>query len=213
MKVYVISGLGADQKVLEKLKFNPGLEVVFLDWLIPEKRESFAHYVERMAVAVDQTKPFYLLGYSFGGIIVQEIHKIKKAKKIVILASITSHKEKPRLIHWLGKLKITYLMPDAFFGRKTILLYAYIRKKLEPNRLDIIQYFRVANPHYLRWSINKIIEWKKEKDPDVIQIMGDKDIVFPIKNTQPHYTIRGGTHLFPLLKSKEVSAILNTLFV
>ena len=88
MKIYVISGLGADFKVLEKLKFPKQLEVVFLDWLMPERGESFHHYVERMAGKIDDSQPFYLLGYSFGGIMVQEIDKIKPAEKIVILGSI-----------------------------------------------------------------------------------------------------------------------------
>ena len=90
MKVYVISGLGADFKVLERLQFHENLEVVFIDWLIPEKDETFSHYVERMAEKIDVSEPFYLLGYSFGGILVQEIDKIKPAEKVVILGSIKS---------------------------------------------------------------------------------------------------------------------------
>jgi hypothetical protein len=38
MKLYIISGLGADEKVLEKLTFNPEVEVVHIPWLIPEKK-------------------------------------------------------------------------------------------------------------------------------------------------------------------------------
>ena len=90
MKIYVISGLGADFKVLEKLKFPEVLEVVFLDWMIPDSNESFEHYVQKMADRIDDSEPFYLLGYSFGGIMVQEIHKIKPAEKVVILGSIRS---------------------------------------------------------------------------------------------------------------------------
>ena len=84
MKLYTISGLGADEKVLEKLTFNPEIEVVHIPWLIPEENEDFHHYVSRMANTIDHSEPFYLLGYSFGGIIVQEIHKLKPAKRMVI---------------------------------------------------------------------------------------------------------------------------------
>jgi hypothetical protein len=41
MKLYIISGLGADEKVLEKLTFNPEVEVVHIPWLIPEKMRIF----------------------------------------------------------------------------------------------------------------------------------------------------------------------------
>jgi hypothetical protein len=40
MKIYVISGLGADFKVLEKLSFLKHHEIVFIDWLIPEKMKA-----------------------------------------------------------------------------------------------------------------------------------------------------------------------------
>ena len=80
----MISGLGADFKVLERLPFPENLEVVFIDWLIPEKDETFSHYVERMAEKIDVSEPFYLLGYSFGGILVQEIDKIKPANTIFL---------------------------------------------------------------------------------------------------------------------------------
>ena len=85
MKIYVVSGLGADFKVLEKLKFPENHEVVFIDWIIPQKEESFADYVKRMAEKIDDSEPFYLLGYSFGGIIVQELNLLKPAEKFVIL--------------------------------------------------------------------------------------------------------------------------------
>jgi hypothetical protein len=96
MKLYTISGLGADEKVLEKLTFNPEIEVVHIPWLIPEENEDFHHYVSRMANTIDHPEPFYLLGYSFGGIIVQEIHKLKPAKRIVILGSIRCDAEKSK---------------------------------------------------------------------------------------------------------------------
>jgi UDP-N-acetylmuramyl pentapeptide phosphotransferase/UDP-N-acetylglucosamine-1-phosphate transferase len=43
---------------------------------------------------IDDSKPFFLLGYSFGGIIVQEINRKKPAAKTIILGSIKSQKEK-----------------------------------------------------------------------------------------------------------------------
>ena len=70
----------------------------------------------------------------------------------------------------------------------------------------------VKDPHYLKWSINKILDWKSEVNPNVIQILSDKDIVFPPKNSKPDYVIKGGTHLFPVTKHKEVTRILDEVF-
>ncbi|WP_370897146.1 alpha/beta hydrolase [Chryseobacterium gossypii] len=213
MKVYVVSGLGADFKVLERLSFPEHLEVVFIDWLIPEKNEPFHTYVQRMAARIDDSEPFYLLGYSFGGIIVQEINKIKPALKVVILGSIRSHKEKSRLIRTGEVTKIVRILPVRFFNERATRMYSVVRKLFDPKNPRLLQYFKVRDPYYLKWSIEQISSWKCDEIPGVIQILGDKDIVFPVKNSRPDYIIKGGTHLFPATKYKEVSKILNEIFV
>ncbi|WP_332024521.1 alpha/beta hydrolase [Kaistella sp.] len=212
MKIYVISGLGADFKVLEKLKFPKQLEVVFLDWLMPERGESFHHYVERMAGKIDDSQPFYLLGYSFGGIMVQEIDKIKPAEKIVILGSIKSDREKSRFIKVGEITKIPKYLPENIFTEKSALAYAFIRRFFDPKNPKLMDYFTVRDPYYLKWSIEKIAEWKFEENPKVIQICADKDIVFPIKYSKPNYVIENGTHLFPATKHREVSELLSKIF-
>jgi len=75
------------------------------------------------------------------------------------------------------------------------------------------QYFKVTDPYYLKWSVQRITEWKFEQKNNVIQILGDRDIVFPLKNSKPDYIIKGGTHLFPATKYKEVSLLLNKIFI
>lgn len=212
MKLYIISGLGADYKVLEKLEFSTGTEIIFLNWLIPERQEKFGKYVERMAEKIDDSEPFSLLGYSFGGIMVQEINKLKKAEKVVILGSIKSDKEKSRLIKAGEITGIPKIIPEKIFNEKSAVAYSFFRKLFDQKNPKIMEYFRVRDPYYLKWSIEKVSEWKFEENPDVIQILGDKDIVFPLKYSNPDYVIKGGTHLFPVTKSREVSEILKKVF-
>lgn len=76
-----------------------------------------------------------------------------------------------------------------------------------------MDYFTVRDPYYLKWSIEKIAEWKFKENPKVIQILADKDIVFPIKYSKPNYIIENGTHLFPATKPREVSELLSKIFV
>jgi len=208
MKIYVVSGLGADFKVLEKLRFPEHLEVVFIDWLIPERNELFAHYICRMAEKINGAEPFFLLGYSFGGIMVQEIHKIKPAQKVVILGSLKSHKEKSRLIKTGQLTGVVRFFPERFFDIAAAQAFPAVRKFFDFNNANLVRYFQVRDPYYLKWSVEKIAAWKSEENPDVIQIMGDRDLVFPLKNSRPDYIIKEGTHLFPATRPKEVSKIL-----
>lgn len=198
--------------MLEKIKFPANLEVIFVPWLIPEKGEHFKDYVLRIAENIDDSQPFSLLGYSFGGIMVQEIDKIKPAEKIVILGSIKSDKEKSRFIKVGEVTRIPKYLPENIFTEKSALGYSFIRKLFDPNSSRIMEYFNVRNPYYLKWSIEKIAAWKFEENPKVIQILADKDIVFPIKYSKPNYVIENGTHLFPATKPREVSTILQEIF-
>ncbi len=212
MKLYVISGLGADFKVLEKIVFPENIEVVFLDWLMPENKEHFHHYVERMADKVDDSEPFALLGYSFGGLIVQEIDKIKPAEKVVILGSIKSDKEKSRFIKFGEVSKITKYLPQGMFSVKSAAVYSLARGIVDPKNPKLMEYFTVRDPYYLKWSIQKVSAWKFDENPKVIQILGSKDIVFPVKYSKPDYVVENGTHLFPATKHKQVSKILQEIF-
>lgn len=213
MKIYVVSGLGADFKVLERLEFPENCELIFIDWLIPEKNEPFHSYVQRMAEKVDDSESFCLLGYSFGGIMVQEINKLKPAQKVVIMGSIKSDKEKSKFIRTGEITKIPRILPVGMFNDKAANVYSVVRKLFDPKNPKILEYFRVRDPYYLKWSVEKVSEWKFEETPEVIQILGDKDIVFPIKYSKPDYVIKGGTHLFPATKHKEVSKILKEVFI
>lgn len=212
MKLYVISGLGADFKVLERIHFPDQLEVVFIDWLIPTRNENFVDFVKRMAEKIDKTQPFSLLGYSFGGIIVQEIDKLFPAEKVIILGSIKSDKEKSRFIK-LGELTgIPRYLPHQLYNLNSILMYSVARKLVDPRNPKLMQYVKVTDQYYLKWCIDKVSSWKFTENPKVIQILGSKDIVFPPKFSKPDYIIDGGTHLFPAMKAKEVSRILNEIF-
>lgn len=212
MKLYVVSGLGADFKVLEKITFPQNLEVVFLDWIMPEKNEGFHHYVKRMADRIDDSEPFSLLGYSFGGIIVQEIDKIKAAEKVVIMGSIKSHKEKSRFIKLGEVTKIPRFLPQQLFNINSATVYSFARGIVDPKNPKLLEYFTVRDTYYLKWSIEKVSAWKFEENPKVIQILGSKDIVFPLKYSKPDYVVQNGTHLFPATKPKEVSKILSEIF-
>lgn len=213
MKLYVISGLGADKTVFENIVFPDKFsEIIYIDWLIPYVDETFESFVQRMANPINENEKFCLLGYSFGGILVQEINKFKPAEKIVILGSIKSEKEMSVTFHLAKKSRIFTKIPETYFGEATLTSYAFFRKLFDPKNPKFWKYFVVQNPYYLKWSIIKILDWKFEENPNVIQILADKDIVFPPKNSKPDYVINGGTHLFPVTKHKEVSRILNEVF-
>lgn len=56
------------------------------------------------------------------------------------------------------------------------------------------------------------LELERRGAKEVVQILADKDVVFPVKNSAPDYIIKGASHLFPVTRAKEVSDILRKVF-
>jgi pimeloyl-ACP methyl ester carboxylesterase len=67
MTIYCISGLGADYRVFQKLVFPSDYHVVHVEWIQPEIRETLSSYALRLLKQIDNSKPFILIGLSFGG--------------------------------------------------------------------------------------------------------------------------------------------------
>ncbi|MDF4221942.1 hypothetical protein [Maribacter huludaoensis] len=56
MKIYAISGLGADQRVFEHL--NLDIELIALDWITPHKNESIKVYAKRLSEVIETDDEF-----------------------------------------------------------------------------------------------------------------------------------------------------------
>jgi len=67
MKIYLIGGLGADERVFKYLKLDCETQVI--KWLEPKQKETIISYSKRLLKQINQEENFALLGVSFGGII------------------------------------------------------------------------------------------------------------------------------------------------
>lgn len=69
-KIYLVSGLGADERVFVNIKI-PHSEIIHLRWEIPLRNESISNYAKRLINQIDLTHNVILIGVSFGGLIAQ----------------------------------------------------------------------------------------------------------------------------------------------
>ena len=65
IKLYIISGLGANARVFDKITLTKILNLFLSTGLCRRGMKNFDHYISRMAEKIDDSKAFYLLGYSF----------------------------------------------------------------------------------------------------------------------------------------------------
>lgn len=202
--VYFMPGLAASPVIFENIKLpEDKFEMFFLEWLLPEEEESLKHYAKRIAENILHETPV-LIGVSFGGVLVQEIAEVIKARKVIIISSVKCNAEFPRRMRFAKLVKAYKVFPTALMERVDWLARFANGNSFIAKRLRLYEkYLSVRDKKYLDWAFKTIILWgRTEPNPTVIHIHGDADGVFPIQYLKDYIPIKKGTHIMIINKAK-----------
>lgn len=214
--VYFISGLGANRHAFDYLRLEARIRPHFIEWKIPEKGETLSHYAARMAEVIDPKQAFSLVGLSFGGLVAQEMNRYVQPIRTVLISSIKSRAELPKLMKFSAKTQAHQAISKLFFSRDALLnalLSNSFQKTLHKCRLPNLDlFFTHLNPYYLKWAVDQVVNWDCPIEvKDLVQLHGTADWVFPAKYIKGATLIHGGTHLMIIQRARAVSAHLNRL--
>lgn len=208
MKAYFISGLGADRRAFQNLVLPSGLEVVHLDWIPPYARESLASYAQRLSARIQPQEPFVLVGLSLGGMIAAEIAAQLSPLQTLLISSIPSSRQLPRIYRILGAVGLHRYLPIRVMKSGMFIKRLFMNESFE-NRQLILKMVQEADPHFVRWALQAVLGWKRVQVPKgIVQIHGDKDELFPIRKIISPKVITGGRHLMVLNQAPQVSQLL-----
>lgn len=211
VKVYFISGLGADRRVFNHIHLNNEFDVEYLDWIKPIKYETLDQYALRLADKINMKEPFGLVGLSMGGMIAVEISKKYKVQKLVLLSSVPVSKELPSFYRLSAMFKFHKMLPPAVFKSASLLKWIFNAETKE-NKLLMRQIISDADVNFVKWAMDAIVNWKNEEIPQqIFHIHGDNDFLLPLKNTSATHVVKGGSHMMVLNQAKEVSNIINSI--
>lgn len=209
-EVYVLSGLGVDQRVFEQMNFY-AFEPRFIRWLIPHSSESLEHYSKRLLPQIRAEKPI-LIGLSFGGIIAIEIAQHIKVEKIILIASAKTRNEIPVYFRMIGKLNLLRIIPIGFLKSGNVISNWFFGLQSVRDRQLLKQILKDTDIVFLRWAIDQILNWKHKAIPmNVFHIHGTSDRILPIRNVSSDIQITGGGHFMTVNRAEEVSEALNIL--
>lgn len=208
--IYFVPGLAASPKIFKYLQFHEDkFELHFLEWLIPlSENETIENYAKRMANLVIEENPI-LVGVSFGGIMVQEMSKHLKPKKVIIISSVKSRNEFPKRLKIIQKTRAYKLFPTNIITNiESFSVYAF--GDFAEKRVKLYkEYMSVRDSNYLTWAIYNVVNWQQTKpSKNVIHIHGVNDEIFPIKHIKDYIPIENGTHIMILNKAKSISKII-----
>tara|TARA_B100000780_G_scaffold270453_1_gene230273 strand:- start:5486 stop:6145 length:660 start_codon:yes stop_codon:yes gene_type:complete len=192
--VYFMPGMCANSMIFERIELGSNFKSHYLDWIPPLKNESLRNYVIRLSKNIKHENSI-LIGVSFGGVIVQELSKILKIKKIIIISSVKSNKELSNSMKFAKKTKSYKLLPVTWLNDFESLLAFVLGPKIKRKVNLYRKYLSVRDENYLKWAIEAMINWKQE-DPldDVIHIHGTLDLVFPVVNIKNYIPLKKGDH-------------------
>ena len=202
--VYFMPGLAASTSIFEHIKLpEDQFEMVFLEWFLPNDKESIESYAKRMNEKILHENPV-LIGVSFGGILVQEMAKLIPTNKVIIISSVKSNTEFPPRLKMAKATKVYKILPTQLLANVELLVKYAFGSTIVKKRLKLYEkYLSVRDKKYLDWSIENVLLWpQKSADENTIHIQGDADEVFPIKNIQNCIVVKGGTHIMIINKFK-----------
>lgn len=208
--IYCISGFGADERVFSKLDFGDN-DVHFIPWKIPEKHETIDSYATRMQKDIQHANPI-LVGLSFGGMMSIEIAKLISVEKVVLLSSISTRRELPLYMKIAGNLRLNRIIPMKPYPILEPIENYNLGVETKEEKILLREYRHNLNLQYSNWAMNEVVNWKNEWiPPNLVNIHGSNDHIFPIRYVKADYVIKGGGHLLPMNNADEVTEILKKI--
>lgn len=208
--VYFLSGLGADERAFTRLKIDDRFKVHFIKWIDPVKKESLHHYAQRLIAQIDTTRPFQLVGLSFGGIMASVISDIVKPEQIILLSSRATSEPLSKFYQNLIKVTLWHPLTVPIMKSANKFTYRYFGAQTPEEKLLLKQILAGTDGRFLKWALLKISSWdRKEKAVNVYHIHGTEDHLITPNLVQPDAWIKGGGHLMVYSHATEVSELLN----
>lgn len=207
MKVYIFSGLGADERVFEGIDWQE-FEPVFIPWLRPRAKESMEKYALRMSAGISGPEPL-LLGMSFGGMMAVEVSKHVKASRIVLLSSAKNRNELPWYFKLIGCMRLHRAVPPGVLKSSSFITHWFFGTKTEEEKQTLRTILRETDPVYLRWAIDAVLRWKNRHVPEnLVHIHGTADRILPYRFVNCDFAVRNGRHFMVVSERRTVNALL-----
>lgn len=206
MKIFAISGLGADKRVFKHLKLDHDL--VYVDWIKPKFKESIIDYSKRLVLiyGLQDEKEFGILGVSFGGLIAVEISKQTNPKFTILISSVGTRDEIGPIYKLFGKSKLIDLIPEKWFDPPRVFAYFMFGTKAK----ELLNSILIdSDLYFTKWAVRELVNWKnKTRIHNLIKIGGTKDKLLPPKGKNT-ILVEKGEHLMIVDRAGEISEIIN----
>ncbi len=213
MELCFIPGLGTDRRIFKNLiALLEGEHTIHhLDYsLLPLANESHPSYARRLTQHLDPNKPYIFIGMSLGGTLATEAVKYFPNAKLIIISSIKSHREAPKIFNffrWTGLYKYgSASLSRAVAGN----LSRFFGVRTPEGRANYRLMLAACPDEHFAWARGAILTWRNDVYPaDVLHIHGNHDHIFPFSRVKNAVLIPKGTHNMVADQAPEVAVLVN----
>ena len=209
--IYCISGLGADERVFQKLQFE-GYQPIHICWLEPEKGESIADYARRLTTQIKSERPI-LIGLSFGGIIAIEMAKQIDTEKVILISSTKDRQEVPfyfKIFRWLPIYQLLPAKLILWFARLLASWFFSLETVAERKLFRAILFD--TNARFMKWAMHQVVTWKNELIPNnTFHIHGTSDRIFPYQFVHEDFSVEHGGHFMIMNRAERISNLIQKI--
>lgn len=208
LNVYCIPGLGMNALLFKNLQL-PNCNIIPISWLSPHNNETLPEYAMRLSAQIDTSKPFVLIGVSFGGMCAIEISKKLQPLQTILVSSSKIYKEIPTALKVFKYIPLHFLFSDSMYMKYTMFILSRLGVTKELKK-DFQEMLTMPPENYYSRTISMILNWENRIIPsNVLHIHGNLDrVLFYRKNLRYDYTIKGGSHFMVVDRADEINKII-----
>lgn len=211
-KIFLFTGLGADERAFSYLKFPGDYQIIPVYWLKTEKNESLSSYCRRLIDKYEIRSTDILIGLSFGGIVATKIHILLNSSLTILISSVSTKYELPILYKIAGTLNVNKIIPKSFYNNPDLLKKYFFNLKTEEQTKLFDEILKKSDVDFVSWAIDKILHWNNTERPNrLFKINGSADRILPVKRKNTDFLIISGNHFLTWQKPDEISDIIKGL--
>jgi hypothetical protein len=119
---------------------------------------------------------------------------------------------RPATLKLLRAISFYKPIPGKAFNSMEFLIKPFFGQMNDADNWLFRDMLKNSSPVFLKWAMDAVLRWdNKIIPPNVIQITGDKDLVFNYKRIKDAIIVKGGTHIMIFERAKEINKILKRI--
>jgi pimeloyl-ACP methyl ester carboxylesterase len=186
--------MGADYRLFEQIKLPEG-RIHHLDWRDPGEAKTLTEYAAMIAPMIEKENSI-LIGSSMGGMLAVELSKLINPDAVILLSAPVYRSQFPRILKMTAAIRIYKLFNSRSIMFMSRLADVFMGFEKREDRTLFYEMLHKNGGKFLRFAVEAVLLWDNGDDLKCpwVQIIGDRDKLFPPNRMSSPLVIRNGGH-------------------